>query len=642
MLAALIMPALVSGVALAAEKPMNVIFILADDLGYSDTTLYGTTDFYQTPHLERLAKRGMTFTRAYSNSPLCSPTRASILTGQTPARHGSTSPGHHLPTVRMKPVLNERAKPGSKALIVHSVTRLDTAYPSLVKLIRKVGYQTAHFGKWHLGPKPYSPLQHGFDVDIPHHPGPGPAGSYVAPWRFKNFKANHPGEHIEDRMAEEAVGWLRSLPAGKPFFMNYWQFSVHAPFDAKKELIEEYRKKIDPKNPQRSPTYAAMVHSLDDAVGSLLDVLDEKGVAEKTVIVFISDNGGNMYNRIEDDGNVTPTSNAPLRGGKATMYEGGIRVPCIVVWPGLTNPGSRSDEIIQASDFYPTLLNGLGIDLPGNHEVDGIDIRPALEGGKLDRKGIFTYFPHAPPVPDWLPPSMSVHSGDWKLIRIFHEGENGAHDYRLYNLAKDIGEKNNLAALHPEKVQMLDRMIENHIKDSKAVVPRPNPGFDPNQYHPEQIGVPAARHKPAAKPSAKPGRKPGGVVGGWIAGGTARLKGGKGTLFVESEGGDPYLTAQKKFHAAAGGPYRLHLRIKSTSSGRSEVKYWEKAGPRPVSIPFPLTHDGAWHEHEIDIPAKRLLTVRIDPSTSPGKMEIDWIRLKHSSGEIIQGWSFDR
>lgn len=636
------MPALVSGVALAAEKPMNVIFILADDLGYSDTTLYGTTDFYQTPNLERLAKRGMTFTRAYSNSPLCSPTRASILTGQTPARHGSTSPGHHRKEVRMKASVRPSAKASQKAIGTASVTRLDTAFPTLVKLIKKVGYQTAHFGKWHLGPEPYSPLQHGFDVDVPHHPGPGPAGSYVAPWKFQKFKANHPGEHIEDRIAKEAVGWMKSIPEGKSFFMNYWQFSVHAPFDAKKELIEKYRKKIDPKNPQKCPTYAAMVHSLDDAVGSLLDAVDKKGIARRTVIVFISDNGGNMYNRIEADGNVPPTSNTPLRGGKATMFEGGIRVPCIVVWPGITRPGSRSDEIIQASDFYPTLLNGLGVSMPKNHTVDGIDIMPALKGGKLDRKGVFTYFPHSPPVPDWLPPSMSVHSGDWKLIRIFHEGENGAHDYRLYNLAKDIGEKNNMASSHPEKVQMLDLMIENHIEESGAVVPHPNPAFDPNQYHPELIGVPAARQKPAARPSAEPGRKARGVVGGWIAGGTANLKRGKGTLIVESDGGDPYLTAQKKFHAASGGPYTLHLRIQSTSSGRSEVKYWEKAGPRTDSIPFPLTHDGAWHEHKIDIPAKRLLTVRIDPSTSAGRMEIDWIRLKDSSGEIIQGWSFDR
>jgi arylsulfatase A-like enzyme len=479
----------------ARGKAMNVLFILADDLGWSDTTLYGTTRLYKTPNIERLARRGMTFTRAYSNSPLCSPTRASILTGQTPARHGSTAPAHHTKKVRMKPSVNPSAPGGKKSIWLNTVTRLDTAFPTLGKLIKTAGYNTAHFGKWHLGPEPFSPLQHGFDVDIPHHPGPGPAGSFVAPWKFRKFKANYPGEHIEDRMAAETLNWMTSVSKGKPFYINYWQFSVHAPFNAKKKLIEKYRKKIDPKNPQKSPTYAAMVHSLDDAIGSLLDAVDKNGIADRTVIVFISDNGGNMYNKIEADGNVTPTSNFPLRGGKATIYEGGIRVPCIVVWPGVTKPGSRSDEIIQASDFYPTLLNGLGIGLPKNHKVDGIDIKPALKGGKLDREAIFTYFPHSPPVPDWLPPSMSVHSGGWKLIRIFHGGEKGEHDYRLYNLARDIGEKNNLAASHPEKVKLLDRMIENHIKESKAVVPIPNPDFDPKLYKPEDIGVPRIRTK---------------------------------------------------------------------------------------------------------------------------------------------------
>lgn len=481
------------------DTRMNVIFILADDLGWSDTTLYGTTRLYETPNIERLAKRGMTFTRAYSNSPLCSPTRASILTGQTPARHGSTAPTHHKKEVRLTASVKPSAKPGDKATVCNSVSRLDTAFPTLGKMVKEAGFTTAHFGKWHLGAEPYSPFEHGFDVDIPHHPGPGPAGSYVAPWKFRKFKANYPGEHIEDRMAEEAVTWLDSVDDEKPFFMNYWQFSVHAPFDAKEDLIDKYRKKIDPKSTQKSATYAAMVHSLDDAVGTLLDAIDEKEIAGNTVIVFIADNGGNEYVKIEADGNVAPTDNTPLRGGKASIFEGGIRVPCIVVWPGLTKAGSRSDEIIQASDFYPTLLKGLDIELPQGHKVDGIDIRRALRGGKLDRKAIFTYFPHQTKVPEWLPPSVAIHSGDWKLIRIFHGGENGKHDYRLYNLAKDMGEKNNLAAKYPGKIKTLDKMIEEHLTDSKAVTPLPNPNFDPNQYHPEKIGVHMPRKKKPPK-----------------------------------------------------------------------------------------------------------------------------------------------
>ena len=472
---------------------MNVIFILADDLGWADTTLYGHTKLYQTPNIDRLAKRGMTFNRAYSNSPLCSPTRASLLTGQTPARHGSTRPQHHTPVARLKAVVDASAKPGIKARSVSSVSRLDTNFPTLGKLFKAKGYQTAHFGKWHLGRDPHIPLNHGFDVSLPFAAGSGPAGGYIAPWKYKELKANKPNEHIEDRMAEEASQWFDSLQSDRPFFMNYWQFSVHAPFEAKQELIEIYRKKIDPKDAQRSALYAAMVHSLDDAVGSLIDMVDAAGIANNTIIVFYSDNGGHMYAKLPDA--PSATSNRPLRGGKATIYEGGIRVPAIVVWPGVTKPGSRSDVPIQTSDFYPTFARQLGLDVPDDHVMDGIDILPVLKGGELDRDAIFTYFPYAPPVPDWLPDSVCIHAGDWKLIRLFHEGEDGQHAYRLYNLAEDIGETNDLANQHPERVASLDQQIEKYLTESKAVVPLPNPAFDPAQYRPELIGKPRSSKK---------------------------------------------------------------------------------------------------------------------------------------------------
>lgn len=487
--------ALHSPIFAGTPEKMNVIFILADDLGWSDCTLYGNTKLYETPNLERLAKRGITFTNAHSASPLCSPTRASIMTGQTPARNGHTAPVHHTADVRMKASVSAKAPAGDKAIQCQSATRLDTRLPTLGKLIKAAGYSTAHFGKWHLGSEPYSPLQHGFDVDIPHWPGPGPAGSFVAPWKFKDFKENYPKEHIEDRMAEEAVKWMRSLDKDKSFYMNYWQFSVHAPFNAKEELVEYYRGKIDTTQAQRSSTYAAMVHSMDDAIGKLLDEVDRLGIADRTAIIFISDNGGNMYNYLPEttkDGvkyTSTATDNSPLRGGKATMFEGGFRVPCVVVWPGVTNPGTRTDALIQTTDFYPTILHQLGIQIPENHRVDGYDLTPALSGKKWNRKPMFTFFPHAPRVPDWLPASVAVTDGDWKLIRMFHQGENGAHGYFLFNLREDLGEKNNLASRYPERVKKMDRLIENHLQDAGAVVPIPNPAFDPAKYRPELIGV---------------------------------------------------------------------------------------------------------------------------------------------------------
>ena len=477
------------------DPPMNVVFILADDLGWSDTSLYGMTGFYETPNLERLAARGTTFTRAYAASPLCSPTRASILTGQTVARHGITAPHGHLPETKLSNERGLKAPSKEKVITPISATRLDSKLPTLGKLFKKEGYQTAHFGKWHLGPSPYSPLEHGFDVDIPHWPGPGPAGSFVAPWKYPDFKENYPKEHIEDRMAEEAVAWMRKQDKNVPFFMNYWQFSVHAPFDTKESLKKYYQTKVDFNDLQHSPTYAAMVHSLDDAVGKLLDEIDRSDRAKNTIIIFFSDNGGNMYDGIVEelpDGEqflTTPTSNRPLRGGKATMYEGGIRVPAVVVWPGVTTPGSISNAIVQATDFYPTLLEGMGMKTLANHTVDGINISAALKGGSLERDPIITFFPHHPTVPEWLPASVAAHYEDWKLIKLFHQGENQDHAYRLYNLKWDIGEVHDLSDVYPEKVEALDAHITAHLKDAKAVVPLPNPKFDPDEYAPETFGV---------------------------------------------------------------------------------------------------------------------------------------------------------
>jgi len=482
--------------ATATNDRPNIVFILADDLGWSDTTLYGHTKFYQTPNLERLAKRGMLYTRAYAASPLCSPTRASLMTGQNPARIGITGADGHLPVVRMTETVPAKAPPWIKTLSCVGATRLDTNYYTLAKALKADGYATGHFGKWHLGPEPYSPLQQGFDVDLPHWSGPGPAGSYVAPWKFPaklNFLPRTPDEHIEDRMADEAVKWM-DANKDHPFFLNYWQFSVHAPFNAKPALIEKYRQTMNTNDPQHSPTYAAMVESMDDAVGTLLNEIDRLGIADHTIVVFFSDNGGNMYDTVDG---TTPTSNRPLRGGKATVYEGGVREPCIVAWPGLTQPGSRNDTVIQSEDFFPTFVKLLGLKTPPGQIFDGVNIGGTFAGKPLDRQAIFTYFPHSPPiVPDVLPPSVTVVAGDWKLIRLFYDGENGAHAYRLYNLKDDIGERNDLAAAQPDLVKQFDALIEKFLTDTKAVTPKPNPAYDPNAK------------APPAKPKKKPAPKP--------------------------------------------------------------------------------------------------------------------------------------
>ena len=496
----LIASACTLGAATDARKP-NIIFILADDLGWADTTLYGHTKFYQTPNLDRLAKRGMTFSRAYSASPLCSPTRSAILTGLSPARTGITTPDGHSPNVVLKATAGTKAGPSSPSFMPETVTRLATTYHTIPKSLKAAGYATAHFGKWHLGTPPYSPRQHGFDVDLPHWPGPGPAGSFVAPWKFKDFDADPgvPDQHIEDRMAKEASAFIEKNKDG-PFFVNYWMFSVHAPFNAKKALIEKHRARVNPADPQRSPTYAAMIESMDGAVGTLLDTLDRLNLAEKTIIIFASDNGGNMYNQVDG---TTPTSNAPLRGGKATVFEGGVRTPLVIAWPGLAAAGTRSDALVQSEDFYPTLLAGLDLPIAPGQKFDGTSILPALKGQPLTRDAVFTYFPHAPGVPDWLPPVVTVHQGDWKLIRIFFAGENGAHRRQLYNLRADHGEKNDLAAKDPARVQAMDALIEKFLADTQAVAPVRNPAFDAKTYRLADEGKQKANAKKKNQPATE-------------------------------------------------------------------------------------------------------------------------------------------
>ncbi len=487
----------ISPAAPAAAPNFNVIFILADDLGWADTALYGHTRFHRTPNLERLAQRGMTFTRAYSASPLCSPTRSAVLTGLSPARTGITAPNCHLPQVILEATTPARAAPTAKVVMPASVTRLKPDYRTLAGALRAAGYATGHFGKWHLGAAPYSPRQHGFDVDLPHHPGPGPAGSFVAPWKFKDFDPDPavPDQHIEDRMAKEAVAFMERN-RDRPFFLNYWMFSVHAPFDAKKALIEKYRARVNPADPQRSPTYAAMIESMDDAVGTLLDTVDRLGLADRTIVVFTSDNGGNMYNEVDG---TTPTSNAPLRGGKATLFEGGTRVPAVVVLPGVARPGARSDELVQSEDWHPTLLEALGLPPAPAQRFDGASILPALRGGSLGDKAVYQFFPHAPGVPDRLPPAVSVHRGDWKLIRVFHDGEQGAHRHLLFNLREDLGERHDLAAIQPDRVRELGAMIDRFLAETRAVLPVPNPAFDPLAIPPETKKAKAKRVPSAEK-----------------------------------------------------------------------------------------------------------------------------------------------
>jgi arylsulfatase A-like enzyme len=501
------------GFSASAEKP-NIVFILADDLGWRDLGCYGST-FHQTPNLDRLAARGLRFTQAYAANPLCSPTRTSILTGLYPARVGITAPACHLPQVQLEKRLG-KGNPNMRAVNADSLTRLKSEYFTLAEALREAGYATAHFGKWHLGHNlpdnpgdRYEPKDQGFDVDFPHTPtAAGPGGGYLAPWKFIRDPAiaGAPGEHIEDRMSAEAAKFIRAH-RDRPFYVNYWAYSVHSPWNARADYIEHFKPKADPKNPQHNPLYAAMVRSLDDGVGRLLAAIEEAGIGDRTIVVFTSDNGGWAFPpRATDPEGFTgmpATSNLPLRSGKASIYEGGTREPLIVVWPGRTKPGSTTDALHQSVDFYPTLLAMCGLQPRAGLQLDGLNQVPALLGQSAPRDRVFCHFPHGSPaqavnIPGFLP-STYVRRGDWKLIRFYADNDDGSDRLELYNLRDDIGETKNLLATQPALVAELNALIDGFLRDTEAVVPVRNPNYNPR--------APAAASSEGAAPKKKAKKK---------------------------------------------------------------------------------------------------------------------------------------
>lgn len=485
------------------NKKMNCIFILADDLGYMDVALNGST-YYETPNIQRLAEKGVTFTNAYAH-PLCSPTRSALLTGQYPHRTMINAPACHLPDNREGFEVDERSgAPWTEYLIKRSLTALPTELYTIGEAFRDNGYRTALIGKHHLGKPVECQMKYrGFEQDL-GMPVPGP-GSYYAPY-FPPFVRNpqiddpwdngqlfREDEHLTDRLAREADRFItQNAAAGTPFFLELWDFSVHAPFEAKKEYVEYFKKKNVPGSPQNGHfQMACMLKAMDDAVGRVLDSLERNNIADNTAVFFMGDNGGNMYDSIFGD---FPTNNYPLRQGKGTVYEGGIRVPCAAYVPGVTRESSVVKENIHAVDFYPTFveLAGLKID-PARLEnanlecrditdrrqvLDGVSILPLLDGRseKLDRAGIFTNFIANVPAPGNTS-AAAVNSGKWKLI-VNYETMNGIKDrYELYDLEANVSETVNLADKYPEKVEELKALIEEHQRSIPQAMPHKNPDY---------------------------------------------------------------------------------------------------------------------------------------------------------------------
>ena len=621
--------------AFATDRP-NVLLILADDLGARDLGCFGSR-YYETPNIDRLASRGVRLTHAYAASPLCSPTRSSILVGQHPARTGITAPACHLPTVVLeKQLVSTKAR----VHVASSLTRLKSGYYTLAEALKDAGYATGHFGKWHLGHNlapgdAYEPRDQGFDVDWPHTPkAPGPGGGYFAPWtKFISDPAiqDEPGRHVDERMADEAGKFIRANK-GRPFFVNFWLFSVHSPWNARPDYIEHFKKKTDPAHPQKNPLYAAMVKSMDDSVGRLLDHLEESGEAEDTLIVFWSDNGGYAYPPKQTDpegyAEIPATSNLPYRSGKASIYEGGTREPGIVVWPGKVQPGTTTDFLIQSTDLYPTLLKAGGASPKADQVIDGFDQTAALTGGASPRTQIFCHFPHgdAPrdAVMDGFHASSSIREGDLKLIRFYARADDGSDELELYDLSKDPGERQNLAKEKSEVAARLNSVLEGFLKDTEAVLPKLNPNFRNVPGNSE-----AAPKKKAPQPDDLPG--------GWKnRAGAAVVR--EGALAVQSKGAESFLGISA---AIPVGAARLTFRIRAPQAGQGKVTLLASAGAaETLSVPYSVSGDSVWETVTVELPIREKSGIlRLYLPSGSAAVDFDDIVLTPPQGEPRR-WSF--
>lgn len=602
---------LCSTAARAADKP-NIVFMLADDLGWRDTTPYGST-FYETPNIAHLAAKGMRFTNAYAASPLCSPTRASILTGQYPGRLRLTAPAGHSTQVILDPQVPDTASPHSHVTIPETRTRLPNNYVTYAEVLKQAGYQTAFVGKWHLGRDPYLPDNQGFDVVVGGREHSGPPGGFFAPWPIDTIPAAPEGSHIDDVITTEAIKFIETN-RDQPFLLNLWFYSVHSPYEAKEPLIEKYRKKAtaDPDNLQTNSIMGGMIETLDDNVGRVMETLERLDLIENTLIVFTSDNGGNEYNLPEG---VEATNNDPLRNGKGNIYEGGQRVPLIVSWPDKIAEGVVNSAVVTSVDYYPTILEITGRPHPEPQLCDGISLWSLLLGSEVDPlRAAFCHFPHSPPATGTLP-ATSVRRGDWKLLRFFGDGPDQANRLELYDLSEDAGETQNMAAEHANIAAELDGLIEENLKQTESLVPKPNPNY---------------------QPSAR----------GWIGNKDASLKRQDGFLQIESTGNDPWISTSS--FPRVVGQITVDIRMKAEARGEGAVYVATDKHPsfaRERRAMLQIQHDGQWHTYRTEfILDGRLKGLRVDPASGAGTLEIAEIRLiawqSPDLGRCVSHWDF--
>jgi len=451
----------------AAKKP-NVVFILVDDLGWADLGCNGSKQ-YETPYLDKFAAASMRFTDAYAGGSVCSPTRAAIMTGKSPARLKITD---WIPGYRPK---------NTKLLYPKIHNELPYKEVTIAESLKKNGYKTMFIGKWHLGGEKFYPEQQGFDGNIGGHHKGSPPGGYYAPYKNPKMTSGPDGEYLPDRLTNESIKYIeKEKDSEKPFFLYLCYYTVHTPIQASKRHVDHYKKKMAdlPKvNPiverdgktlgsQSNPAYASMVTAMDENVGRIVSKIKELGILDETIIIFTSDNGG-----LSTKKSVGPTCNLPLRAGKGWCYEGGIRVPLIIHAPGVTKGGTTSSQPVTSMDFFPTILELAGLKKEPENHVDGKSLVNVLKKDqKIQRDYLVWHYPHYHGS-TWRP-GAAIRSGKWKMIEFFETGKK-----ELYNLENDLGESKDLAEKFPEIVKDLTDKMAVWRKENSAEMARPNPDY---------------------------------------------------------------------------------------------------------------------------------------------------------------------
>lgn len=466
-----------------AERP-NVVFILADDLGWRDLSNEGS-EFYESPHIDRIANGGIKFTRGYATCQVCSPSRASIMTGKYPARLAITD--------WIGAAEGQEWKRNTKLLPATYNHQLPADDTSMAEAFRESGYRTFFAGKWHLGGEGSLPTDHGFEFNIGGHHRGSPPGGYFSPWNNPQMKSGPKGELLPLRLGRETAEFIESHK-DEPFFAMLSFYSVHGPIQTTKKLWKKYRDKaiamgakpdderflVDRTTPVRqvqdNPIYGGMVESMDDAVGIVMAKLDELGLAENTVVVFTSDNGG------VSAGDGKATSNLPFRGGKGRQWEGGIREPYYIMWPKKIAAGSKTATPATGADLYPTLLELTGQKLRPDQHVDGVSLVPLFENEELERRKLYWHYPHYGN--QGGEPSSIVIDGDWKLIHYYEDGRD-----ELYNIAADIGEQSDIATDNPEVLKQLRTDLDQWLVGVDARMPIPNPDFSVAELEKSQLQI---------------------------------------------------------------------------------------------------------------------------------------------------------